>query len=299
MLNLRTALTVLAPATIALIGWTSLSALADTVQTHQSSVPTDGGAVQSTVIDEEPPTYSEMGWTVGGEAASNTFGGTSYATVLNLFSFRKASIGSDKPAYPTHAVELDASLVTGHSLANDKFLVGGVVRTRAFIGKTALKRHARTCSHYFGLNGQADGSIYSNRRGESQLIVNVGPEGGIMCQLDDVMLQLGPTLTVGTTLAGNDWDASDSVDTGSNAIGFGGRARLLVGDRLYFSADTTVHPKISVSKWSSRTGSLTAQLIANGWVFMGTVKRIEMEDSSGTSPQLKGNEGSVSVGHAW
>lgn len=312
MLNLRRHFTSLAPFALAVL--LPLSALADDAQPVKSSVPTDKPVAKVEASDlETPPTYNEMGWTVGGEAATNTVGGTSAAAKINLFSFRKASIGRSSQllgtdqfgrekrskAYPTHAVELDASFMTGSATSEKSLLVGGEMRARVMIGTTKLGHLEEGCSAYFGGGAEADLSLYSNRSGESRLIANIGPEGGLMCQLGEVMLQVAPTVTLGTTVVGTNSDLSQHIDTGTNLLGLGGRARLLIGDRLYFSADATAHPAITSSDWDSKTGSLNAQLRADNWVFMGTVKRIEMHDSSGTYKDVKGNEGSVSVGRAW
>lgn len=312
MLNLRRLLAILTPFSLPLL--LPLMALAEDVQPVKSSVPTDKpvATVEAPAL-ETSPTYNEMGWAIGPETASNTIGGNSSAVKINLFSFRKASIGHGKKvistdengretrggSYPTHALEVDASLLTGGSTAEKGVLVGGEMRVRAMIADTRLDRLEQGCAGYLGGGAQVDLNLYGNRSGESRLIVNIGPEGGLMCQFGEVMLQLAPTATIGTTAVGTNSDLSHELDTDTNMLGLGGRARLLIGDRLYFSADANFNPAITASDWNSKTGSLSAQLRADNWVFMGTIKRIEMQDTSGTFKDVKGNEGSVGVGRAW
>lgn len=158
------------------------------------------------------------------------------------------------------------------------------------VGLTALDRFKRSCNAYVAIGAQFDG------RTNGTAILAGGPEAGLMCQLGNVMLQVAPTVT------GNIFIAEPIALNSENHknTGYGGRARLLVGNRLYVSADATVQPSKESEDSEVRHGSLNAQLRADGWVFMGTIRHLDVRKNV---PEPGGNfqstEGTLSVGRAW
>jgi hypothetical protein len=291
-------------------------ALADVPVEGLSTVPTEGDAPANPSepsVQDAPPAYTtiEIGG-VGVNVSSNTLGGTTTGGVLDLFSFRKMRIGHDADqqcytngyqdntrkcgGYPTHAVEIDLKGLAGQGDGQTWF--GGSMRVRAMLAGTHLGEMERACSYYLGGSTQLDIDAYSDRVGQSKLMASIGPEGGLICQAGDTMIQFAPTAALSVARVETDHGVSNEIDTGANLLGVGGKARLLIGNKLYLSADTMWNPAW-FSQWSSFNSSLSAQIKEGRWIFAGTVKHIDFVDGSGIYRDVKGNEGSVSAGLKW
>jgi hypothetical protein len=256
------------------------------------------------------PRFAKASIGLGAETTSNSHG--SAGGLQTRFTGRHIARGEDKDnpfEGPTHAHEIDVTYNMIGTTDKGKLTTGLTGRARAFVGGSFLDKNERSCDIYGGVGGQIDVSAYLNRPGQNTFVGNIGPETGLMCQLGPVMLQVSPSVGIGRAAAAeygmidpNDPEKKlNGPDTNNNWIQMGGRARVLVNNRFYVSADGFATPKKSGdgTEWTAKYGSVNAQVLAGKWAFTGYAKGLMLLDTTGVQAPIKAGEAGLSAGRAF